>query len=136
MSTAAIIAVAITGAVPRKADNPAVPITPEEQVESTKAAFEAGAALVHIHVRNDDETSSSDPARFAAVQDGIRKHCPGMIIQFSTGGRGRAQDERATWHRLPPARSISPIKSTKTIRGWSKRWPGTCSPSASSRKSR
>lgn len=95
MTTPAIITVALTGAVPRKADNPAVPITPSEQVESARAAFEAGAVLAHIHVRNDDESASSDPARFAQVQDGIRAHCPGMIIQFSTGGRGRAQEERA-----------------------------------------
>jgi hypothetical protein len=58
-----VIAVAITGSVPRKRDNPAVPITPAEQVESTHEAFEAGASLVHIHVRNDDETSSSSPER-------------------------------------------------------------------------
>ena len=45
--------------------------------------------MVHIHVRNDDESSSSDPDRFAEVQAGVRKHCPGMIVQFSTGGRGR-----------------------------------------------
>ena len=83
-----IIAVAITGSVPRKKDNPAVPITPSEQIESTHQAFEAGASLVHIHVRNPDESSSSDPALFAQVQQGVRKHCPGMIIQFSTGGRG------------------------------------------------
>ncbi len=84
-----VVAVAITGSVPRKLDNPAVPITPPGQVESTHAAFEAGAALVHIQVRNADETPSSDPALFAQVQDGVRRHCPGMIIQFSTGGRGR-----------------------------------------------
>jgi len=84
-----IVAVAITGSVPRKADNPNVPTLPNEQIESTHAAFEAGASLVHIHVRNDDETPSSDPERFARVQEGIRKHCPGMVIQFSTGGRGR-----------------------------------------------
>jgi 3-keto-5-aminohexanoate cleavage enzyme len=83
------IAVAITGSVPRKRDNPTLPVTPPEQIESTHAAFEAGAALVHIHVRNDDETPSSDPERFALVQEGVRKHCPGMIVQFSTGGRGR-----------------------------------------------
>ena len=52
-----IIAVAITGSVPRKKDNPAVPITPSEQIESTHQAFEAGASLVHIHVRNPDESS-------------------------------------------------------------------------------
>jgi 3-keto-5-aminohexanoate cleavage enzyme len=84
-----VIAVAITGSVPRKKDNPAVPILPAEQVESTHEAFEAGASLVHIHVRNDDESPSSDPERFALVQEGVRQHCPGMIIQFSTGGRGR-----------------------------------------------
>ncbi|MDH2309748.1 3-keto-5-aminohexanoate cleavage protein [Methylobacterium brachiatum] len=84
-----VIAVAITGSVPRKKDNPAVPVTVAEQIESTRQAFEAGATLAHIHVRNDDESPSSDPDKFAAVQEGLRKHCPGMIVQFSTGGRGR-----------------------------------------------
>lgn len=84
-----VVAVAITGSVPRKKDNPNLPVLPAEQIASTRAAFEAGASLVHIHVRNDDETPSSDPDRFAEVQAGIRQACPGMIIQFSTGGRGR-----------------------------------------------
>ncbi|CAA2155736.1 3-keto-5-aminohexanoate cleavage enzyme [Methylobacterium brachiatum] len=84
-----VIAVAITGSVPRKKDNPAVPVTVAEQIESTRQAFEAGATLAHIHVRNDDESPSSDPDKFAAAQEGLRKHCPGMIVQFSTGGRGR-----------------------------------------------
>ena len=97
-----VIAVAITGSVPRKKDNPAVPTTPSEQVESTHQAFEAGASLVHIHVRNDDETSSSDPARFAQVQEGVRRHCPGMIVQFSTGGRGRDQAARGNALDLRP----------------------------------
>lgn len=102
MTQPAVIAVAITGSVPRKKDNPAVPITPAEQVESTHEAFEAGATLVHIHVRNDDESSGSDPARFAAVQEGVRKHCPGMIIQFSTGGRGREASQRGAMLHLRP----------------------------------
>src|SRR6476620_4607407 len=89
-----VIAVAITGSLPRKKDNPNLPVLPAEQVESTHAAYEAGATLVHIHVRNDDESSSSDPDRFALVQEGIRKHCPGMIVQFSTGGRGRDPSAR------------------------------------------
>jgi 3-keto-5-aminohexanoate cleavage enzyme len=84
-----VVAVAITGSVPRKKDNPAVPVTVAEQVESTHQAFEAGATLVHIHVREADESPSSDPEKFAAVQAGVRRHCPGMIVQFSTGGRGR-----------------------------------------------
>ena len=82
-----IICVAITGSLPTKADNPAVPITVAEQVESTQAAFEAGAAICHAHVRNDDATPSSDPERFARLKEGLAKHCPGMIVQFSTGGR-------------------------------------------------
>src|SRR6516165_8547592 len=97
-----VVAVAITGSVPRKKDNPAVPVTPAEQVESTHAAFEAGASLVHIHVRNQDESSSSDPALFAQVQAGIRKHCPGMIVQFSTGGRGRDPAARGNALELRP----------------------------------
>ena len=97
-----VIAVAITGSVPRKKDNPAVPTTPAEQIESTHAAFEAGASLVHIHVRNPDESPSSDPALFAQVQEGVRKHCPGMIVQFSTGGRGRDQAARGNALDLRP----------------------------------
>lgn len=97
-----IIAVAITGSVPRKKDNPAVPTTPAEQVESTHEAFEAGASLVHIHVRNPDESPSSDPALFAQVQEGVRKYCPGMIVQFSTGGRGRDPAQRGNALELRP----------------------------------
>jgi 3-keto-5-aminohexanoate cleavage enzyme len=97
-----VVAVAMTGSVPRKKDNPAVPITPAEQVESTKQAYEAGATLAHIHVRNDDETPSSDPQRFADVYDGIRRHCPGMIVQFSTGGRGRDPSQRSSSLFLKP----------------------------------
>lgn len=97
-----IITVAITGSVPRKRDNPAVPITPEEQIESTHEAFEAGATIVHIHVRDDRERPSSDVERFARVFEGVRRHCPGMIVQFSTGGRGRTLSERASALRLRP----------------------------------
>jgi uncharacterized protein (DUF849 family) len=97
-----VIAVAITGSVPRKKDNPAVPVTPAEQIESTHQAYEAGATLVHIHVRNPDESASSDPALFALVQDGVKKHCPGMIVQFSTGGRGRDPAARGNALDLRP----------------------------------
>jgi 3-keto-5-aminohexanoate cleavage enzyme len=97
-----VITVAITGSLPRKRDNPGVPVTPREQIESTHEAYQAGASLVHIHVRGDDESPSSDPARFAEVQAGIRKRCPGMIVQFSTGGRGRTTLERASALPLKP----------------------------------
>lgn len=102
MSEPVIITVAITGALPRKKDTPAVPVTTAEQIESTHEAFEAGASLVHIHVRSEDESPSSDPTLFAKVQEGIRKHCPGMIIQFSTGGRGRDQAARGSMLHLRP----------------------------------
>jgi len=96
-----IITVAITGAVPRKKDCPGLRVTPTEQIEETHKAYEAGASLVHIHVRNPDETPSSDPDLFAQVQEGVQKHCPDMIIQFSTGGRGRDQSARGSmlFHR-------------------------------------
>ena len=89
-----IISVAITGSVPTQADNPAVPITVSEQIESTHAAFDAGAALVHVHVRNDDGSTSSDPERFLQFLEGVRQHCPDMIVQFSTGGRSGSGSER------------------------------------------
>ena len=102
MSRPVVIAVAITGSVPRKKDNPALPVTPAEQIKSTHEAFEAGASLVHIHVRNPDESSSSDPKLFQQVQEGINKHCPDMIVQFSTGGRGRDQAARGSSLYLRP----------------------------------
>ncbi len=102
MSTPCIICVAITGSLPTKANNPAVPITVTEQIESTHAAFEAGATICHAHVRNDDETPSSDPEKFAALQEGIAKHCPGMIMQFSTGGRSGAGKTRGGMLSLRP----------------------------------
>ena len=102
MTKPCIICVAITGSLPRKEMNPAVPITVDEQVESTQAAFEAGATICHAHVRNDDQTPSSDPEKFARLKEGLEKHCPGMIIQFSTGGRSGAGKERGGMLPLRP----------------------------------
>jgi uncharacterized protein (DUF849 family) len=97
-----IICVAITGSVPTKADNPAVPVTVAEQIESTHEAFEAGATICHAHVRNDDGTPSSDPEKFARLKEGLEKHCPGMILQFSTGGRSGAGKARGGHLSLRP----------------------------------
>lgn len=102
MSDPCIICVAITGSVPKKSDNPAVPITVTEQVESTQAAFEAGASIAHCHVRLEDGTPSSDPERFARLVEGLKQHCPGMIIQLSTGGRSGAGEERGGMLPLKP----------------------------------
>ena len=102
MSDPCILCVAITGSVPTKAANPAVPISVQEQVESTQEAYEAGAAICPAHVRNADETPSSAPEKFAALKEGVEKHCPGMIIQFSTGGRSGAGEERGGMLPLRP----------------------------------
>ena len=102
MTNPAIICVAITGSLPQKSNNPAVPISIAEQVESTQAAFEAGASIVHAHVRNADGSPTSHPDKFALLIEGIRKHCPGMVIQLSTGGRSGAEKERGGMLPLRP----------------------------------
>ena len=102
MSDPCIITVAITGSVARKSHNPAVPESVAEQVESTHAAFEAGASLVHVHTRRDDGSPGTIPDKFAEFQESIRKHCPGIIVQFSTGGRSGAGAERGSMLHLRP----------------------------------
>ncbi len=97
-----IICVAITGSLPTKANNLAVPITVAEQVESTHEAFDAGATIVHCHVRDDDDRPTSDPERFARLKEGVERHCPGMIVQFSTGGRSGAGTARGGMLPLCP----------------------------------
>ena len=97
-----ILCCAITGSVPTKAANPAVPISISEQIESSHAAVEAGASIIHAHVRNADETPSSDPDKFAELQEGLKKYCPDVIIQFSTGGRSGAGQERGGMLSLRP----------------------------------
>ena len=113
MSNPCIICVAITGSLPRKENNPAVPITLEEQIESTQAAFEAGATIAHCHVRNDDQSPTSDPEKFARLLEGLRKHCPGMIVQLSTGGRSGRIWPVSRW-----APTTFPTASTRTRRSW------------------
>ncbi len=82
-----ILCCAITGSVAQKSDNSAVPVTIQEQIESSLAAVEAGAAIIHAHVRNDDGSPSSDPEKFADLKAGLGDYNPDIIIQFSTGGR-------------------------------------------------
>ena len=117
MSQPCIITIAITGALPTKQDTPAVPVTPSEQIESTHEAYEAGASLVHIHVRNEDQSPSSDPDLFYEVQQGVKKHCPGMIIQFSTGGRGRDQNKRGAMLRHCPDMALLATGSVNFPKG-------------------
>jgi 3-keto-5-aminohexanoate cleavage enzyme len=101
-SAPCIICVAITGSLPTKENNPAVPITIAEQIESTQEAFEAGATIAHCHVRDDEGRPTSDPDRFARLKEGLEKHCPGMIVQLSTGGRSGAGKIRGGMLPLKP----------------------------------
>lgn len=102
MTQACIICVAITGSVPTKENNPALPVTVAEQIESTQEAFEAGASIAHCHVRDDAGKPTSDPERFARLKEGIEAHCPGMIVQLSTGGRSGAGHARGGMLPLQP----------------------------------
>ena len=102
MNDPCIICVAITGSVPTKEDNPAVPISISEQIESTQECFELGASIVHCHVRNDDGTPSIDPSKYRDLKEGIEKYCPGMIIQLSTGGRSGNGFDRGKMLPLQP----------------------------------
>ncbi len=102
MSDPCIICVAITGSLPQKSDNPAVPITIAEQIESTQEAFEAGAAIAHCHVRDDEGKGTLDPERFGRLKEGLEKHCRGLIVQLSTGGRAGSGQARGGMLPLRP----------------------------------
>ncbi len=102
MSDPCIICVAITGSLPQKSDNPAVPITIAEQIESTHEAFEAGASIAHCHVRDDEGKGTLDPERFGRLKEGLEKHCPGLIVQLSTGGRAGSGQARGGMLPLKP----------------------------------
>lgn len=81
-----IISACICGAEVTKEQNPNVPYTVEEIVREAKSAYDAGAALIHLHVRWDDGTPTQSRERFQECVDAIRKECPDVIIQPSTGG--------------------------------------------------
>ncbi|QAT42547.1 3-keto-5-aminohexanoate cleavage enzyme [Aminipila luticellarii] len=81
-----IISAAICGAEVTKEQNPAVPYTVEEIVREAKSAYDAGASVIHLHVREDDGTPTQSKDRFQVCVDAIRKECPEAIIQPSTGG--------------------------------------------------
>ena len=90
-----IITAAICGAEVTKEQNPAVPYTVEEMVREAKSAYEAGAAILHIHVREDDGTPTQGRERFRVVMDAIRKELPDVIMIPSTGGAaGMTPEER------------------------------------------
>jgi len=98
-----IITAAICGAEVLKEHNPAVPYTVEECVREAKLAYQAGASIIHLHVRYDDGTPTQDRERFRLIMEAIRNECPDVIIQPSTGGAvGMTDDERLQPTELNP----------------------------------
>ncbi|MDY6289243.1 MAG: 3-keto-5-aminohexanoate cleavage protein [Bacteroidales bacterium] len=90
-----IITAAICGAEVTKEQNPAVPYTVEEIVREAKSAVDAGAAIVHLHVRFDDGTPTQSRERFQECEEAIYKECPNVILIPSTGGAvGMSPEER------------------------------------------
>ena len=90
-----IITAAICGAEVTKEQNPAVPYTIEEMVREAKSAYDNGAAVIHVHVREDDGTPTQSKERFKVVLDAIYKEVPDVIVIPSTGGAvGMSAEER------------------------------------------
>ena len=105
-----IISACICGAEVTKENNPAVPYTVEEVVREAKSAYEAGAALIHLHVRWDDGTPTQDKGRFQEMVDAIRKECPDVIIQPSTGGAvGMTDLERLQSTEITPTPEMATL---------------------------
>lgn len=98
-----IITAAICGAEVTKEHNPSVPYTVEEIAKEAEAAYKAGASIIHLHVRLDDGTPTQDKERFRLCMEAIRKRCPDVIIQPSTGGAvGMSNEERLQPINLNP----------------------------------
>ena len=98
-----ILTAAICGAEVTKEHNPNVPYTVREIADEARRSFEAGASIIHLHVRQDDGTPTQDKKRFRECIDAISHKCPGVIIQPSTGGAaGMKNDERLQPIELSP----------------------------------
>jgi len=79
-----VVTCALTGVLASRKQCPSIPYTPVEIAEEAKRAYDAGAACVHIHARNDDGSPTFSPAVFARIKQEVRARCP-VILNFSTG---------------------------------------------------
>jgi 3-keto-5-aminohexanoate cleavage enzyme len=91
MQDKVIISCALTGAATGKFHCPAIPYTPVEIAEEAKRAYDAGAAIVHVHARTDAGVPSWDPEIFRKIKEEITARCP-VLINWSTGGMGPMKD--------------------------------------------
>jgi len=89
-----ILSAALTGAATNRSHCPHIPYTPVELGEEAKRAVDAGASIVHIHAREDDGTPSWRTEVFEQIHEEVRKRCPKVIINYSTGAIGLKIEER------------------------------------------
>jgi 3-keto-5-aminohexanoate cleavage enzyme len=93
-----VVTCALSGVLANRQQCPHIPYTPVEIAEEAKRAYDAGAAVVHIHARNDDGTPTFSPATFARIKEETRKRCP-IILNFSTGTIVDDVNEQCTYVR-------------------------------------
>ncbi len=105
-----IITAAICGAEVTKENNENVPYTIEEIGKEAESAYNAGASIIHLHVREDDGKPTQNSTRFRVCIEEIKKRCPDVIIQPSTGGAvGMSNEERLQPIYLEPAPEIATL---------------------------
>lgn len=83
-----------TGMVPTKDITPFVPVSPQEIIEQTHEAYEIGITIAHLHARGEDGTPTYKKNIYRDIFEGIRKHCPDLIICGSTSGRNFPEFEK------------------------------------------
>ena len=93
-----VVTCAVNGLLATRKQCAGIPYTPVEIAEEARRAYEAGAAVAHIHARNDDGSSTASPAVFAEIKAEVRKRCP-ILLNFSTGTILEAVDEQCTYIR-------------------------------------
>lgn len=94
MSDSTILNFCPTGMIPRKATNENIPISPQEIIEQTHQAWELGITLVHLHARLVNEDPTHKKEIYREIVEGLRKHCPGLILGCSTSGRDVSEFEK------------------------------------------
>jgi 3-keto-5-aminohexanoate cleavage enzyme len=101
MSDKVIVTCALTGVLANRDQCPWVPYTPAEIAEEARRAYEAGAAVVHIHARTDEGGPTYEPSVYAAIRAETEKRCP-VILNFSTGGMGPMESRVAHIAQVKP----------------------------------
>ena len=89
-----ILTAALTGVLTTRAQSPAIPYTPDEIAAEARRSVEAGASIVHIHARQDDGRPAYDVDTYARIDAAVRRECPDVIINYSTGAVGVGREER------------------------------------------